>query len=159
LDGVDQQPERNRRNFSRATQRDGYRCRCCGEPADSVDHLIPVCYRSANRLVNLAAACMPCNRTAAGLVFASFDAKRAYIRVARGLPAPPPAAELAGVTELPRGPLVTVIDAIWGEPEDEGWPLPEDPPEILCTGTNGRGRRCGLLAAECTFHENPPPRP
>ena len=34
---------------------------------------------------------MPCNLTGSGLVFSSFDAKRAYIRTARGLPAPPPA--------------------------------------------------------------------
>ena len=40
-------------------QRDGYRCRYCGDAADCVDHIVPVCYRSDNRLVNLAAACMP----------------------------------------------------------------------------------------------------
>ena len=98
---------------------------------------------------------MPCNLTGSGLVFSSFDAKRAYIRTARGLPAPPPAVAPAAAAEPPRGPLVTVIDAIWEEPEDDGWPLPEDPPDILCAGTSRHGRRCGLLAAECAFHNNP----
>jgi hypothetical protein len=151
------QPERNRRNFSRAMRRDGYLCRYCGDPADSVDHIVPVCYRSDNRLANLAAACMSCNLTASGFVFSSFEAKRAYIRTVRGLPAPPPAVAQGLVAEPPRAPLVTVVDAIWGDPEDEGWPLPEDPPEILCAGTTRRGRRCRLLAAECVFHDNSPP--
>ena len=136
-------------------QRDGYRCRYCDDPADCVDHIIPVCYRSDNSLVNLAAACTPCNLAASGLVFASFHAKRAYIRAARGLPVPPPAEVAATEAEPPRGPLVTVIDAIWGEPEDEGWPLPDDPPDIFCAGTTRRGRRCRLLAAECLYHQNP----
>ena len=149
------QPERNRRNFSRVMQRDGYRCRYCGNPADCIDHIVPVSYRSDNRLANLAAACTPCNLTASGLVFSSFEAKWAYIRTARGLPPPPPAVAPAAVAEELRGPLVTVVDAIWGEPEDEGWPLPDDPPDILCAGTNRHGRRCGLLAAECMFHDNP----
>ncbi|HUY46117.1 MAG TPA: HNH endonuclease signature motif containing protein, partial [Streptosporangiaceae bacterium] len=76
------QPERNRRNFARAMRRDGCRCRYCGEPADCVDHIVPVCYRSDNVMANLAAACTSCNLTVGGMVFPSFDAKRAYIREA-----------------------------------------------------------------------------
>ncbi|HUZ25643.1 MAG TPA: HNH endonuclease signature motif containing protein, partial [Streptosporangiaceae bacterium] len=55
-----------------------------------VDHIVPVCYRSDNVMANLAAACTSCNLTVGGMVFPSFDAKRAYIREAPGLPAPPP---------------------------------------------------------------------
>lgn len=149
------QPERNRRNFARAMQRDGYCCRYCGDSADCVDHIVPVCYRSDNRLVNLVAACTPCNLTASGFVFPSFDAKRTYVRSARGLPTPTPAVTPAAAAESSCGPLVTVVDAIWGEPEDESWPLPDDPPDIFCTGTTRRGRRCAILASECVFHGNP----
>jgi hypothetical protein len=110
-----------------AMRRDGYRCRYCDADADCVDHIVPVCYRSDNRLVNLVAACMPCNLAASGRVFASFDAKRVYIRAARRLPMSSPAVAPTAAAEPPRGPLVTVIGAVWGEPEDDGWPLPDDP--------------------------------
>jgi hypothetical protein len=67
------------------------RCRYCGELADSVDHVMPWAYRPNNSPSNLVAACMRCNLIASDLVFASFEAERAYIRTARGLePVRPP---------------------------------------------------------------------
>jgi hypothetical protein len=144
------QLERNDRNFGPVMRRDGSVCQYCGGLADSVDHVLPVSSFSDNSLVNLVAACMPCNLAASAFVFDSFEAKRAFIRKRRGIPgaAPAPVAEEdPGDDE----PSVTVVDAVWGEPEDEDWPRPEDPPEILCEGTNKRGKRCGLLAAECLW--------
>lgn len=71
--------DRTRRNFGRVMKRDGGRCRYCGELADSVDHVMPWAYRPNNSPSNLVAACMRCNLIASDLVFASFEAKRAYI--------------------------------------------------------------------------------
>jgi hypothetical protein len=85
--------DRTRRNFGRVMKRDGGRCRYCGELADSVDHVMPWAYRPNNSPSNLVAACMRCNLIASDLVFASFEARRAYIRTARGLePVRPPRA-------------------------------------------------------------------
>ena len=147
------QPERNSRNFGRVKRRDQYTCGYCCDPADCVDHVIPVSYRSDNTMANLVAACTPCNITAHGRLFASFEVKREYILQARGLPKPPPPEP--DLPDASLGPLVTVVDAVWGETEDEDWPLPEDPPNIFsqCTGVNAKGSRCKLLAMECTYHE------
>lgn len=41
--------------------RDGHRCRYCGEPADTVDHIFPATRGGPQELWNLAAACRQCN--------------------------------------------------------------------------------------------------
>lgn len=42
-------------------ERDGFTCRYCGAPADSVDHIIPRSRKGADDPDNLVAACRTCN--------------------------------------------------------------------------------------------------
>jgi 5-methylcytosine-specific restriction endonuclease McrA len=46
--------------------RDGFRCRYCGAPLTegtfTLDHLIPRCQGGSNRIANLAACCVDCNK-------------------------------------------------------------------------------------------------
>ena len=46
-------------------ERDGYRCRYCGEEANApeCDHILPFSRGGKSVLSNLATACMPCNRS------------------------------------------------------------------------------------------------
>lgn len=41
--------------------RDDYRCQYCGDPADSIDHVVPRSRGGAHSWDNVAAACRPCN--------------------------------------------------------------------------------------------------
>lgn len=41
--------------------RDGYRCRTCGAPATTVDHVTPVARGGSDDPANLAAICAPCH--------------------------------------------------------------------------------------------------
>jgi len=44
-------------------ERDGYRCRYCGDPATHADHVVPVSMGGAHLdPANVVAACAPCNR-------------------------------------------------------------------------------------------------
>lgn len=47
-------------------ERDDYTCQYCGEPANHVDHIIPVCQGGADKLDNLVAACRFCNCSKGG---------------------------------------------------------------------------------------------
>jgi 5-methylcytosine-specific restriction protein A len=59
--------------------RDGYRCRWCGGPANSVDHITPKTEGGTDDPGNLAAACLPCNsrRSALASHKAQAEARRA----------------------------------------------------------------------------------
>ena len=41
--------------------RDGYRCRYCGQPASTVDHIIPKAHGGTDDRSNLVACCRSCN--------------------------------------------------------------------------------------------------
>lgn len=43
-------------------ERDGHECRYCGDPADTVDHIIPQSQGGGHDMDNLVAACEPCNK-------------------------------------------------------------------------------------------------
>jgi 5-methylcytosine-specific restriction endonuclease McrA len=50
--------ERNRRHV---LERDSWQCVYCGQPATTVDHVIPVARGGGHDLTNLVAACATCN--------------------------------------------------------------------------------------------------
>lgn len=60
-------PNRSRRNYRAAYERDGFRCRYCGatEPL-SIDHVVPVVQGGSDDLANIVVACMPCNLRKSG---------------------------------------------------------------------------------------------
>ena len=41
--------------------RDGGRCRYCGNPADAIDHVVPIALGGSNRVRNLVMSCTGCN--------------------------------------------------------------------------------------------------
>lgn len=47
-------------------------CVYCGEPADTIDHIIPVADGGPNHWTNYAPACRPCNRAKGGLSVVRF---------------------------------------------------------------------------------------
>lgn len=47
-------------------ERDGYVCQYCGEEANQVDHIVPVCQGGENDMDNLVAACVSCNCSKSG---------------------------------------------------------------------------------------------
>lgn len=47
-------------------ERDGYRCRYCGGPASTVDHVVPVFRGGSDDESNLVAACVTCHRSKTG---------------------------------------------------------------------------------------------
>ena len=49
-------------------QRDGARCRYCGDLGDTVDHWIPLCRGGTNCLRNLVCACKACNELKGNLM-------------------------------------------------------------------------------------------
>ena len=60
-------------------RRDNNTCRYCGDKANCVDHIEPVCRGGKNDLDNLVACCTTCNGYAGGKQFNSFEAKRLYV--------------------------------------------------------------------------------
>ena len=56
-------PYHRRTSLSRRAvfARDGHRCQYCGDPADSIDHVVPRSRGGAHEWENVAAACRPCN--------------------------------------------------------------------------------------------------
>ncbi len=56
-------PRRRRAVLSRRAvfARDDHRCQYCGQPADSIDHVVPRSKGGAHSWENLVAACRPCN--------------------------------------------------------------------------------------------------
>jgi len=82
--GVDHTDNTKRKGFTRAVReailkRDGYRCRYCGDNAETVDHVIPVAFVPIHTAANLVAACGRCNRKASDMVFLSLNEKREFI--------------------------------------------------------------------------------
>lgn len=68
------------RNLRRDTlQRDGDRCRYCGNLARQVDHVIPRSKGGVDDPSNLVACCATCNKTAAANLFPSFADKKRWI--------------------------------------------------------------------------------
>jgi hypothetical protein len=51
-------------------------CRYCGDPAETVDHIVPWSYGGRDDEDNLTAACAICNVLAANKVFDTFEEKR-----------------------------------------------------------------------------------
>lgn len=47
-------------------ERDSNTCQYCGEPAEHIDHIIPICKGGGNELDNLVAACTFCNCSKGG---------------------------------------------------------------------------------------------
>lgn len=56
-------PHHRRATLSRRAvfARDGHRCQYCGDPADSIDHVVPRSRGGEHVWDNVAAACRPCN--------------------------------------------------------------------------------------------------
>lgn len=55
------------------------RCVYCGDPANDLEHILPVAYRQDDTDENLVPACGICNHIAGPQVFGSFQEKRNYI--------------------------------------------------------------------------------
>ena len=68
--------------------RDGCSCRYCGAEARMADHVVPRKRGGADALDNLVACCGACNKAAGNRIFLSVEAKREWIRSARGLDNP-----------------------------------------------------------------------
>lgn len=60
-------------------KRDQRTCQYCGAPARTADHIIPRRKGGPDTPENLVACCLPCNGTAGGKTFKSFEAKKRYI--------------------------------------------------------------------------------
>lgn len=60
-------------------ERDNQTCVYCGEKADQIDHVDPVCRGGSDDESNLVSSCRSCNAKANGMKFASFDKKKAFI--------------------------------------------------------------------------------
>lgn len=68
------------RNLRKATlDRDGHKCRYCGNVARQADHVIPRSKGGVDDLSNLVACCADCNKLAGGNLFSSFAAKKKWI--------------------------------------------------------------------------------
>jgi hypothetical protein len=165
------QLERNDRHFSRVMRRDGSVCQYCGGTADSVDHVLPVSYFSDNSLVNLVAACMPCNLAASSFVFDSFEAKQAFIRKRRKISGTPPTLAVEPDDNDPDDDddpdgEPWIVDAVWeelpeadepdeDEPDDEPWLSDPDYADALCGGITKKGTPCKQSKALCLLHPWP----
>jgi 5-methylcytosine-specific restriction endonuclease McrA len=57
-----------------------HKCFYCGEPASTIDHVIPRSHGGSHDADNLVAACHRCNQTAGNRWFPSRELKRDYIR-------------------------------------------------------------------------------
>ena len=69
--------------WKRVMYRDRWTCQYCGSVADTVDHIIPRCYRGKDLDINLVAVCHPCNQVASGRRFDDFGHKKIWINNAR----------------------------------------------------------------------------
>ena len=58
-------------------------CAYCGGYAGEVDHVMPRAAGGRDTPDNLVGCCIPCNRTASGWVFPSFEDKKRYILLRR----------------------------------------------------------------------------
>ena len=63
-------------------------CQYCGERAFQADHVIPRKKKGPDNLSNLVACCATCNQIAGNSLFVSFEAKKAWVRVQRGMQKP-----------------------------------------------------------------------
>lgn len=64
-------------------ERDQHLCQYCGATAQTVDHIIPRKKGGPDSDENLVACCHPCNGTAGGRTFASFNKKKTYVMAYR----------------------------------------------------------------------------
>jgi 5-methylcytosine-specific restriction endonuclease McrA len=71
---------------ARVLSRDQNRCRYCGDAATQADHVMPRAKGGADAMENLVACCATCNKTAAGNLFPSFSAKKAWVLANRPKP-------------------------------------------------------------------------
>jgi 5-methylcytosine-specific restriction endonuclease McrA len=46
----------------------GNKCMFCGKRADTVDHIIPICWGGNNELENLQPCCLKCNSGKSGML-------------------------------------------------------------------------------------------
>jgi len=76
----------NRETRLKVLGKTNFTCVYCGEEARHADHIHPYSKGGADDESNLVAACPTCNLIASNHVFASFQAKRAYILKRRGIP-------------------------------------------------------------------------
>ena len=65
--------------------RDRNICQYCGAIGYQADHVIPRKHHGADHETNLVCCCATCNRTACNTKFTSFDHKKKWILVARGI--------------------------------------------------------------------------
>lgn len=72
-------------NRLQVLERDRWRCQYCGDDATIAEHVIPWEVSRDHAMVNLVAACQPCNVAAGDRLFSCFATKRAYILGRRGL--------------------------------------------------------------------------
>jgi len=68
----------------RILKRDNWLCQYYGNPAKSIDHIMPQAFCPDNTEENLVSSCALCNALANAKCFNSFEAKRAYILKKRG---------------------------------------------------------------------------
>ena len=64
-------------------ERDGGRCRYCGDGAECVDHIVPYSVIFNHDRHNLVACCKRCNSIAGARVFPSFEEKKRFVRLKR----------------------------------------------------------------------------
>lgn len=69
----------------RVLARDGWQCRYCDQPGETVDHVLPRSRGGGDTMDNLVCACRKCNARAADKAFLTIEEKRAWIRLVRGL--------------------------------------------------------------------------